>query len=234
MAEMSPDHGVRSVVVDNSNADDTMAGAEVAEDETAAIPGSPLTEGAELAWSNEDPWADAPTMADGTTGQPLRSLLRWCIVITAVLATAVAATWLGLTFYHDESSPPSAAPTSAPKPPSQQRAAQQSPKAPAPPPSPNISSRSAPSAPSSAQQDAKFLELMNAYGLVPPNSDQEEVNAGRSVCTRLNEGEPYQEIVQNVLGGSADSAASSGNGNSMDRKQAETFVDTAINIYCPR
>lgn len=137
-----------------------------------------------------------------------------------MLVAGITAGWFGTVLYHDEEATPTAkpaviVPTVA---------------TPAQPPAP--APKAAPPTPSSAQRDAKFLELMHGYGLVPPNSDQEEINAGRTVCTRLNQGEPYQQLIQNAIDGSAESADSSGNGNGMDHQQAQEFVDTAINIYC--
>ncbi|MGH9205859.1 MAG: hypothetical protein ACRD1G_04780 [Acidimicrobiales bacterium] len=71
------------------------------------------TESAELvAWSGDEA---LERLGTGTANEPamssLRPLLRWCVAITAVLATAAAVTWLSTDLYHEEESPSSVTPS---------------------------------------------------------------------------------------------------------------------------
>jgi Protein of unknown function (DUF732) len=109
-AQTPPDNGVTLTTMDDvaDPVDDITAAADISydADATASIPDASPTEIAELAWSY-DVGGDEPLVPR----RSLRSLLRWCLAIAAVLATAAAAAWFGTVFYHEQQSTPAMAPT---------------------------------------------------------------------------------------------------------------------------
>jgi hypothetical protein len=71
-------------------------------------------------------------------------------------------------------------------------------------------------------QDAKFLFLLTAQGLVRSGARDTTVHDAHRVCARLARGESEQQIVEDIVRGSP--------GMSVDT--ATTFAATAIEVYC--
>lgn len=76
----------------------------------------------------------------------------------------------------------------------------------------------------SMDRNGQFLWRLSADGLQIRRSNDAAINDARRVCTRFAAGESEQEIVQDVLQGSA----------GMSPDTASSFTDTAISVYCPQ
>ncbi|MDT5276969.1 MAG: hypothetical protein QOG95_3901 [Mycobacterium sp.] len=75
----------------------------------------------------------------------------------------------------------------------------------------------------SPEKDNKFLWRLTAEGLQLQRSNGAAINDARHVCARFLGGESKDQIIQDILQGSA--------GMSVDT--ATDFAGTAIDVYCP-
>jgi hypothetical protein len=93
---------------------------------------------------------------------------------------------------------------------------------PAPEPAPSSSSAPAPEPQAPEQVEQSFLTDMGATGMAPPALPEEQVAMARDVCRLMDEGAPFDQMVQALVGIGATAA------------EADNFVRVATASFCPQ
>jgi poly-beta-hydroxyalkanoate depolymerase len=72
-------------------------------------------------------------------------------------------------------------------------------------------------------RDAKFIALLQSEGITDHMSSAHAIEAGHTVCEKLDQGMTPSEVASDVL-----------NSSSMPAYHCGYFVGTAIEVYCPQ
>lgn len=175
-----------------------------------------------LAWDQAEP----PSL-DPYTPKHSRAMIAALSVLVFLLASVVLVGLITLFHHPSESTPavPRPPPVYVP-PPVVPSPTQQLPVPPTttpttePPPT-----QTSPPPPTNQQRDQQFLQLMAQNGIHPVGGNPRAlINAAHTICNRLAQGEPENQIVKDVLDGSGPPPLSF--------RQAQILTDTAINMYC--
>lgn len=201
-----------------AHADDTMA-AKVAD--TTALPDMPPTEIAELAWSSEDEGECEQAGDEAVAPRRLvRSLLRWCVALTAVVVTATASGWLGTVYYHEEESTPIAVRDNRLTPgPTVSTPAPTVPNSPVP--------LTAPSTPPPPDAFQTYRRLMRRDGLVPLDDPKYMDQIRITICGGLQAGDAStveQQFHESMRQSSP----------TLSPTEVQTSLADTVKAYCPQ
>lgn len=184
------------------------------EDATTPAPSEEQT-GLVYAWAAADDAAGDPC-------QCWKDRLTWAVLVASVIATAAAASWLGLNLYRGVHAPQVAAVQAAaalPPPP-----APAPPAAPLPPPAPASLKPGPAAAHETPPPEAAPKPAPSAPPLMPYDTPDDAVALGTELCSELDEWGGREQVLRNIMGPPG----------GLTRAQADEQVDAAIRGYCPR
>lgn len=220
---------------DNARESDATAAAELYN--TTVVPDVTPTAKGELAWSDEDEWAELP-IARGVHPRT-HSLARWGVAITATLIAAVTAAWFGTVLYRDVESKPAVAKSPPVVPTPEKTPTTPSPSAPAPPvETPHPAPTEAPVSPTPTAEsitpksetplddDARFLATISRiYNGAPIPDPALAILSAHKICEHLQEGSTTQrQAALDTMGASP----------GLSFETASILVEAVIDIYCPQ